>query len=172
MDRVIDAVKSGKADPGPISAIMADVRRAIGAFKAGDDDTLAEMDATFTEEMNRLFGTAMSKGELQRSARFIPNWNRDDEGLVAMLEVMKRKGLEQRAATVEVAATNIDAKGGDGDQLRVAFGYAPKGKKAASSVSTKEPPPIDPGEKKSAYAKRLFEAGFSEEEIMKIVMGQ
>lgn len=188
MDRVIEAIKSGKADPGPISNLMVKVRSLVGAYKQGDDDTVAEMDATFTEEMNRLFGTAMSAGELARSARFIPNWSRDDQGLIALLEVMKRKGMEQRLAVIETAATNIDAKGGNGDALRSAFGYAPKrapeqagagGAPSAPSAPPakkagpkKEVPPKNAGEGSKAYALRLFNAGFSEEEIMNIVMGK
>lgn len=163
MDALLDDISEAEnSQTGVVSVI----ENAVGKYIREQDNTLKQR---FEQELagvrHDLFGATLSDNEWKAFIDAYPQWGNNKNVLLATVQgIRDRKQMEADS----LLSTMKDFGVGTGTAK-------PIGKKGMSSpgisVKPATPPAIKQGQKRSDYARELMQQGYSEEEIMRIVMG-
>lgn len=110
LTQVEDDVRSGRADPGPVSNIMGAVRQFLGIRNSADDATRAQMAGVVNMALNEQFGSAVSAGEMKRALEELPTFKDDQEGFLALLQNLRRKSAIRVNSIVDTATRDAQAR--------------------------------------------------------------
>lgn len=111
LSRVENDVKSGRADPGPVSNIMGAVRQFMGIRNSGSDAVRAQMAGVVNMALNEQFGSAVSAGEMKRALEELPTFKDDQEGFLALLKNLRMKSAVRINSIVDTATRDAKARG-------------------------------------------------------------
>jgi hypothetical protein len=147
------ADKISTSDPG----LFSELTQRFGTIVGIQDD---QVRMQYLGEINKLLkersGAQVTPEEYKRLLQEFPDWR---AGRDVLYDTLERYAAEKENKYNSIVNT-FGSIGRDVSQL-------PK----RGKQPVKQAPPKDPSEKRSDYAKRLLKSGFTEDEIMKIVMG-
>jgi hypothetical protein len=125
-------VASGDFKTGLGPDLWSKFKRVAGMRGSEADLTRAELAGVLNQAMHGLYGSALTKQEIERALSEMPAFTDDNTGLVSFIDLYSKKLENQKAKILNTARSEAQARGISTDGFDKAYG-----------IDEEEPPPSD-----------------------------